>query len=69
MKSEATSSSFTFTLPQNHMVYKSILYFYKSEMTNLTSSSYIRTDGPSKLLHYGGKLRGVQHWVIVPRRY
>jgi len=38
-------------------------------MTNLTSSSYIRIDGPSKLLHYGGKLRRVQLWVMGPRRY
>jgi hypothetical protein len=69
LKTEAISSSLIFTLPQTHTVYNSTLYFYKSEMTNLTSSRYIRIDGPSRFLHYGGKLRGVQHWVIGPRRY
>jgi hypothetical protein len=65
LKIEATSFPIIFTLRHTHTVYKSSLYFYNSEKTNLTMSSYFRIDGPSRLLHYGGKLWGVQHWVFV----
>jgi hypothetical protein len=56
LKIKATNSSVIFTLPQTHTVHKSSLYFYKSEMINLTTSRYIRIRGLSRLLHYGDKL-------------